>query len=421
MKQAQKEAKIYIVGAGISGLIAAQNLENYGYSPTILEGSDRAGGRVKTDIIDGYQLDHGFQVLLTAYPMAKKYLDYDALALQTLQSGALIFKGDSSSEFGNPLQDFKFLFSTLFSSLGTFADKWKVFQLNQDLKSRDFADIFEKQETSTKEYLIQYGFSDKIISNFFRPFFSGIFLEPNLETSSRMFEFVYKMFGEGQAVIPKAGMEAIPKQLQGNLSKTTFNFNTKVKEVNNQRIILENGEELASDFTIIATDPSDLISRYSSTLEWKSCDTLYFTTQIDPIGSPIIGLNARSTALINNIFFPTSIGTSTSGKDALISVTVVKKHDLTEKALIEQVKKELSDDFFISETTFLKRYKIPHALPKFEDQKYAREESESLITERIAIAGDNHLNGSLNAAMISGEAAAEIAHRITTDSLLVLG
>ncbi len=56
---------IHIIGAGISGLIAATVLEQNGFHPVIIEATERVGGRVKTDIIDGYQLDHGFQVLLT--------------------------------------------------------------------------------------------------------------------------------------------------------------------------------------------------------------------------------------------------------------------------------------------------------------------------------------------------------------------
>ena len=68
----KKDSKIYIIGAGVSGLVAAQVLENKGYYPIILEASDRAGGRVKTDITDGFQLDRGFQVLLSSYPAAQK-------------------------------------------------------------------------------------------------------------------------------------------------------------------------------------------------------------------------------------------------------------------------------------------------------------------------------------------------------------
>ncbi|NQZ79301.1 MAG: NAD(P)/FAD-dependent oxidoreductase, partial [Ekhidna sp.] len=91
MEQGKQDASILIIGAGVSGLIAAQKLESYGYSPTVIEASDRVGGRVKTDVVNGYQLDHGFQVLLDAYPMAQKYLDYDQLDLQSLSSGALIY------------------------------------------------------------------------------------------------------------------------------------------------------------------------------------------------------------------------------------------------------------------------------------------------------------------------------------------
>ncbi|MFC2149046.1 NAD(P)-binding protein, partial [Bacteroidota bacterium] len=78
----KQDYKIHIIGAGVSGLTAARVLEDNGYSPVIIEATDRVGGRVKTDIIDGYQLDHGFQVLLTAYPAAQKYLNLDALELQ---------------------------------------------------------------------------------------------------------------------------------------------------------------------------------------------------------------------------------------------------------------------------------------------------------------------------------------------------
>ena len=78
----KKEYKIHIIGAGISGLIAARVLEDSGFNPVIIEATDRAGGRVKTDILNGFQLDHGFQVLLTSYPAAQKYLDFEALDLQ---------------------------------------------------------------------------------------------------------------------------------------------------------------------------------------------------------------------------------------------------------------------------------------------------------------------------------------------------
>ena len=105
-----QDKNIYIIGAGVSGLIAAQNLEQKGYVPTILEATGYIGGRVRTEIIDGWILDVGFQVLLDAYPMSKKYLNYADLDLQKLSPGARIYTDNDSSIIGDPLRDISMLF-----------------------------------------------------------------------------------------------------------------------------------------------------------------------------------------------------------------------------------------------------------------------------------------------------------------------
>lgn len=415
-----KQARVHIIGAGISGLIAAKQLEDYGYSPIIIEASDRAGGRVKTDLVDGYQLDHGFQVLLEAYPLAKKYLDYEKLSLQPLSSGALIYDKSKCHAFGDPLRDSSFLISTIFSSLATVSDKLKVFKLKQTLDKKDVKVIFEEKEESTFSYLRSLGFSSKIIESFFKPFFSGIFLEPDLQTSSRMFEFVYKMFGEGQAMIPIGGIGEIPNQLVFGLQKTEIRYNQKVVNLSDGHITLSNGELIDSDFTIIATDPGKILSNYSTTLEWKSCDNLYFTAVKRKIKDPIIGLNKGHEPLVNNIFYPTSINTESKGGQELLSVTVVREHNYSEEQLIAKVEESLSEDFGIDELSFLKHYRIPYSLPKMDDLKYQLADTEHLISDKIALAGDYLLNGSLNAAMASGETAAEIAHQSLSNNRIKL-
>lgn len=421
MNENPLDANVVIIGAGVSGLIAARNLEEFGYKPIILEAFDQIGGRVKTDIVSGYQLDHGFQVLLDAYPMAKKYLNYEELDLQLLLPGSLIYKNGNGKMFGDPLRDSSFLLPTVFSSYAGLFDKWKIFRLNSTLKGEDVSKIFGRAELSTEDYLRDHGFSSDVIENFFRPFFSGIFLEPDLATSSRMFEFVYKMFGEGNAVIPKAGMGAIASQLANSLKHTSIRLNNNVLNVNSQQITLENNDVMHYDFVIIATDPGKIMKNYASTLDWKSCENLYFTAKNRAFDQPIIALNANSESFVNNIFYPTSIETANKGDDELLSVTIVKDHSLSEDDLVEKVKRDLNADFNISDLTFLKRYEIPHALPSLEGLEYSREENESLLTDRIALAGDHQLNGSLNAAMISGESAAKIAHQVISDTLLHFG
>ena len=403
----QKDFKIYIVGAGVSGLVAAQVLENKGYHPIILEASNRAGGRVKTDIKKGFQLDHGFQVLLSSYPAAQKYLDFKALKLQKLNPGAVIFKNGKKQIIGDPLRDISTLFSTLFSGIGTLLDKFKIFQLNLKLKNKSIEAIFSSDEISTKAYLREFGFSSQIITQFFTPFFTGIFLENKLTTSSRMFEFVFKMFGEGLAVIPKGGMEEISKQLVAKLSNTTFQFNTKVRSVSDKEIILYTGEKLASTATIIATDASKLINNAPpKNLSWKSCQTLYFTANKRVIEKPMIGLVSKEDSLINNIFYHTSVATHSNNNEELLSVTVVNEHQLSEEQLIATVTKQLQEECTIDYLTFLAVYHIKKALPDLKDIKYEVSPSETQLSSGIFLAGDVQLNGSLNAAMIAGENAA---------------
>ncbi|MEW7280162.1 FAD-dependent oxidoreductase [Aquimarina sp. 2201CG1-2-11] len=222
-----------------------------------------------------------------------------------------------------------------------------------------------------------------------------------------MFKFVYKMFGEGSAAIPKSGIAGIPNELISKLNHTAFHYNTRVSTVEEGVIVLEKEEKIESHFTIIATNP-DLIKANlkNQQLSWKSCDTLYFETETRVINKPLIGLLAAKGALINNICYHTALQTASHSKKELLSVTIIKKHNLDEQTLIEQVKDELKRYCKISTNRFLKRYSINKALPDLTNIQYEMLPSETKLTSTIFIAGDQQLNGSLNAAMVSGEKAA---------------
>ncbi|SIQ63533.1 NAD(P)/FAD-dependent oxidoreductase [Maribacter ulvicola] len=403
----KQDYKIHIIGAGISGLVAATVLEQHGYSPVVIEASDKVGGKVKTDINNGYQLDHGFQVLLTAYPAAQKYLDYKSLELQEFLPGASIFKNGKQEIIGDPLRDASLLFSTLFANIGTVADKLKILKLNTRLKNKTVEEIFSDKEQSTLSYLKELNFSTNMINDFFTPFFGGIFLENKLDTSSRMFEFVYKMFGEGSAALPKGGIKEIPKQLLKKLKNTTILYNTAVSSITDRKILLANGQELESEFIIIATEASSLIHNLKNqAIEWQHCDTLYFETESRAIKKPLIGLIPEPNAIINNIFYHTSLQTSVNDGKQLLSVTVVDNKGLSGEELKAQVQKELTELCGITSSTFIKHYSIPKSLPKLSELHYEISPSETRLTETIFLSGDVQLNGSLNAAMIAGEKAA---------------
>ena len=402
----KKDYKINIVGAGISGLIAAKVLENHGYSPEIYEAGKSVGGRIITEEIKGHRLDRGFQVLLNEYPKVKQYLDLEKLDLKILKPGAVVYTNGKARKIGDPLRDSSLLLPSLFSGIGSVGDKIKTLKLYFELKAVDSEDIFKEEETTTLKYLRQKGFSEDIIKNFFRPFFSGIFLEPDLRTSSRMFRFVFKMFGEGDAVIPALGMGEISKQIAGDLKTTSIHLETPIKQVTDSKLLLEDDQEIRSHFTIIATEASSLVSNLrNQQMDWKSCHCFYFTAKEAAIEGRIIGLVADESALVNNIFYHSSLQEH-EVDEHLISVTIVKDTALDPVDLELRVRRELKDYCNISVDQMVKYYEIKKALPDIGVLEYAIMPTETRLSNRIFLAGDQLLNASQNAAMISGERAA---------------
>ena len=119
-----------IIGAGVSGLVAAIELEKAGFTPLILEATESVGGRLKTDRESDLPIDNGFQVLLSDYPEAQKYLDFDSLDLIRFKPGSVIFKNGKQQKIGDPRRDISFLWSTLTSSIGSFSDKLRILKLS---------------------------------------------------------------------------------------------------------------------------------------------------------------------------------------------------------------------------------------------------------------------------------------------------
>jgi protoporphyrinogen oxidase len=409
----QKNEQVIIIGAGISGLTAAIELEKNGTSPMIYEATDNIGGRVKTDYIEGFQLDHGFQVLLTAYPEARKYLDYDALELKTFSPGALIYDGNKTFALSDPLRQPSTLFTMISSPVGSLGDKVKMWSLSRMLKKKSLEEIFREKEVSTLQYLMDYGFTEKIINHFFKPFFSGIYLEDKLATSSRMFEFVFKMFSEGNAAVPAKGMQEIPNQLFAQLKNTKIHFNKKVSRIEGQTIAFINGDMVEAEKIIIAADPYRILPGLSSqTQDYHSVVNLYFSVNQSVIQKPLIGLVSKKGALINNFNYMTDVSKdyAPAGK-CLLSVSVVKDTQLKDEALIDKVKEEFAQlsGQDQGEMQFLNMYRIKRALPVLDDIQTDIQPTATRIQNKVFLAGDYLLNGSLNAAMVSGRAAAMAA------------
>ncbi len=409
---------ITIIGAGISGLTAAVYLHKKGFNILLLEASDRVGGRIKTDIVDGFLLDRGFQVLLTEYPETKALLDYNKLNLKRFLPGATVLYDGGQFEIADPFRRPTALLATIFAPVGSLKDKVNTFLLKNKLVKISTTDIFKQPETDTVSQLKKYGFSDKMINRFYKPFFSGIFLENNLKTSSNMFDFVMKMFSEGDAAIPELGMEEIPKQLLNMLPENSVYYNMKVSKLDNRKIICENGQVFETDKIIIATEAVGFASNFiqKSKQNCHQVTNVYFETNFAPTKKAVVVLNAsKNKKWVNNLTVMTNISDKYAPKNkVLIAVSYNGIPDIDDENLSENMKLELKNWYGnqVENWKMIKVYKIDYALPNQDHVTNELLKSDIQINENVFICGDHLLNGSINAAMKSGRLAAELIDKL---------
>lgn len=408
------DATAIIIGGGLSGLTAARQLHQQGIDFILLEASDRIGGRVKTEVIDDFRLDYGFQVLLTAYPEAKRWLDYSKLDLKAFAPGALLLYPDGSRDrIGDPLRDFSSLWPTLTSKAGSISDKLKILRLRNRLSGLSIEKIFQQEEISTKRALSEeYGFSEQMINRFFRPFFSGIFLEKELATSRRMFDFVFKMFSEKNTAVPNLGMEEISKQLASPLPSSAIKTGAKVASVKGQEVRLEDGSVFSAPHIIVATKGNGLVKELASVkTAFNSTTHLHFVTEEDPIKSPIIALNTKKDSICNNICTINRVakGYAPEGMN-LISISIVGQVDLSPAALTKQVRNELALWFgkSVEDWQLLDNRTLNYALPEQSSVRHDISKSNLKIREGLYMCGDHLVNGSINGAMRVGGMAGEM-------------
>ena len=402
---------VIIIGAGIAGLTCAKYLKDRGIQSLILEASDGVGGRVRTDVYEGFLLDRGFQILLTAYPEAQRLLNYKSLDLKAFKSGAVIrdIQKNDFSVMANPFKEPSKIWSSLTSNVGTLADKLRVLRLIFETYNVQ-EEVFENQEISTIEYLRNYGFSDNMIQQFFKPFFGGVFLENELSTSANFFKYIFGKFYEGDTVIPANGIEQIPEQLMKMLYIGTVKLNTKVVKIEGNRVYLENGDRLYGEKIVLATDglqAEKLIGKISAK-KFNSTTCTYFSADRSPLKEKMLVLNPNRASMVHNLCVPSDIAPAYApvGK-SLISVSTQGFNLHDEHELAKNIKRELTTWYGkeVEEWQYLKTYHIPQALPNFDTSKT----NNSLkLSDILYQCGDTVAYPSSNAAMATGRKVAEM-------------
>lgn len=403
---------VVIVGAGLAGLSCALHLQQSGISFEIVEASDAVGGRVRTDAVDGFRFDRGFQVMLTAYPELRKVLNYRELHLCDFEPGAMVRYKGKWHHVADPRRVPSKVGKSLFAPIGTMRDKLTTAALTWRLIRKPVEAIFAAPEISTAEALRLAGFSPAMIDRFMSPFLAGIYLEDELQTSSRKFEFVFKMFAEGYASLPANGMQAIPDQLASRLPKDSIRLNCRVAEVKPGVVRANSGDEFRGRAVVVATDItgcSQLLPQVPQRPTWATT-CFYFAAPSAPTDKPILMLNAEGDGPVNNLAVMSNVAKSYAPEGtALISATVLGTHTDNEPELVTAVERQMRQWFGEQARTWrlLRTYNVKHALPSQSPQDGGISVQSPRLADGLYVAGDHLASASLDGAVGSGRRAAE--------------
>lgn len=404
---------VLIIGAGLAGLSCARALHREGVSVQILEASDGVGGRVRTDRVDGFLLDRGFQVLLTSYPEAIAQLDYDALRLCAFAPGAIIRHEGHFYRVPDPWRERGAFFTGLLSPVGTIMDKVRMGRLRSDVMRKSIDEIFSSEEISAQQNLKRRQFSRRMIDSFFRPLMGGAMLDTKLAASNRMFEFIFKMFSEGDVALPADGMGAIAEQIAAALPEAAIHFGARVHEIRGKQVKLSNGDVIDARIIVVATEGPEASrlagsDRPSSS---RAVCSLQFSAREAPVHEPLLVLSGSARGPINNLAVMNKIApTYAPDGENLISVSAVGWPSRDDQSLIAMVRGQLKRWYGLvaQEWPLLRIYRIEHALPSVFPQP-------RLLSPRLApgryVCGDHRATPSINGALESGRTAAEAVLR----------
>jgi phytoene dehydrogenase-like protein len=358
------DAPVVIVGAGLAGLACATTLHRAGVAVKLIEASDGVGGRVRTDHHEGFLLDRGFQVALTAYPEMHRQLDLEALDLHAFEPGALVWRHGRGSVVSDPFRDPKRLLSTGLAPIGSVADKARIAWLRYRLRKVHPARLLAGKDISTADALAEHGFSPAMIERFFRPLVAGIQLDPALATSRRMFDIIFRMLSDGESAVPAAGMGAIPAQLAARLPDDCIVLDTEVTAVAPGEIRVSGSHRLAASAVVVACEgPAAARLLGTAPVGSKPAGAVYFAAEQAPTDARLVVLDGTGAGPVLNVAVMSNVAPSYAPSGAHLVVAALP--GVAEGDLEGLARAQLRTWWGaqVDRWEHLRTYRIPHGQP----------------------------------------------------------
>jgi phytoene dehydrogenase-like protein len=397
---------VIVVGAGLAGLVCAEELTRAGLECSVLEASDGPGGRVRTDIVDGFRLDRGFQILLTAYPRVRERIDLAALDVAEFEPGAIVRTVSGLHPISDPRRRPRELLRTATAPIASVSDKLRAARLVLDVGMHTPRELLRRPDMSTAERLRRVGFSARFVAAFWRPLFAGIGLDPDLEVSARRFDVILRMIAFGSTALPREGIGAVPAQIAARLPPGTIRTEAEVSTVAPGQVSLADGETLRARSVVVATDgPSAhrLLGARVTDPGSRAAACCWFALAAPPLMGPHLVLDGSGEGPALNVVVMSEVqpGYAPAGR-ALVAAAVPGRPALA-PGLANAVRAQLVRWFGLSPTELelLRADVIAHGQPLQPPPLDPRRRVD--LGQGVFVCGDHRDTASLQGAMFSGE------------------
>lgn len=394
---------VVVVGAGLAGLSCALHLADAGLEVRVLEASDAVGGRVRTDVVDGFRLDRGFQVLNTAYPEVER-LGLNQLDLRRFDRGMHLHVDGKRLHLADPRREPAAALDVVRSGVLGFRDKASLAGYVSLMGAAPRRLIDRRQDVHARDEWSRLHVTDRAADVVLRAFLSGVLLESEMTTSSRFVNFLMRMFVRGDSTVPATGMQAVPEALAARLPAGSVQLNTPVRSVTTTSVSTDDGT-IEAKAVVIATDLDTAVQLQPAVGEppaWKGVTTIYHAADQSPMNGATILVDADPSPVTNSVVMTEAAETYSDDGRALIATSLA--HGPTSPAEESVVLARLAELYGVGTRAWqrIATYAIPQSLPAMPAPHSLRSVRLTSGGEVMYVCGDHRETSSIEGALASG-------------------